>query len=184
MTSNEEQKAALVKEVDDEKIKNVIWNSKEGTAPGPDGLTLSFFKTAWEVVRKEVILAIKHFFQMGKLSIKTNVTFINLVPKVLEANSSKDYRPISLCNLLYKFVTKIIANKLKLVVRSLVRPNQTAFIERRNIMENILVCHEVVRDFERSNHSPAVIMKIDLNKAYDLVAWDFITMVPSHPNIQ
>lgn len=162
MTLSEGEKSILVREVDDEEIKNVIWNSKEGTAPDPDGFSISFFKSAWEVVGKEVIAAIKHFFHTGKLLRETNATFITLIPKVLKADSFKDYKPISLCNLLYKFVTKILANRLKCVVRSLIRPNQTAFIEGRSIVENILVCLEVVKGFERSNHSPAVIMKINL----------------------
>lgn len=59
------------------------------------------------------------------------------------------YKPNALCNLLYKFITKIMANKLKRVINSLIQLNQTTFIEERSIVENILVCHEVVRGFER-----------------------------------
>lgn len=128
---NEDKKTNLVREIDIDEIKNVIWGSKEGTTPGPDGFTLSFFKTAWEVVGNDVIEAIKHFFKSGRLLRETNATFISLFSKVLEADSFKDYRPISLCNLLYKFVTKIMANRLKHVIRSVVRLNQTAFSEGR-----------------------------------------------------
>lgn len=126
------------------------------------------------MVGKEVIIAIQHFFQIGRMLREINATFITIIPKVLEADSFKDYRPISLCNLLYKFITKVLANGLKMVIRLLVRCNQMAFIEGRSIVDNILVCHEVVRGFKRSNHSPTVIMKIDLKKAYDSVSWEFI----------
>lgn len=162
---SKEKKINLVKEVNDEEIKGVIWSSKEGTTPGPDDFTLSFFKYTWEVVGKEVILAVKHFFQSSRLLRETNTTFVTLIPKVLETESLKDYRPISLCNLLYKFITKIMANKLKKVVSSIVRPNQTTFIKGRSIVENIMVCHEVVRGFEIGNHNPVAIIKIDLKKS-------------------
>lgn len=163
--------------MEEEEIKEVIWNGKEGKAPGPDGFTLAFFKATWEVVGKEVMDAIKHFFKSGKLMTEVNATFISLIPKKIDAKGSNDYRPISLCNLLYKFITKIIANRLKKVVSSLVRFNQTAFIQGRSIVENILMCHEVVRGFEMKNNPKAAILKIDIRKAYDSVSWKFINEV-------
>lgn len=110
---SKEQMENLVREVADEEIKNVIWSSKEGTTPGLDDFNLPFFKAAWEIVGKDVTMAIKHFFKAGRLLRETNATFISLIPKTLEVESFKDYRPISLCNLLYKFVTKIRANRLR-----------------------------------------------------------------------
>lgn len=91
-----EEQESLTKKVDDEEVKAVIWNSKEGIAPGPDGFTLSFFKSAWEVVGKEIIQAIKFFFQTGRLLRETNATFITSIPKVLDVDSLKDYRQFSL----------------------------------------------------------------------------------------
>lgn len=133
-----------MEDVTDEEIKGVIWNGKKGKAPGPNGFTLSFFKATWEVVGVDVTTAIKHFFNTGRLLKEVNSTFISLIPKKLEASTFNDYRPIALCNLIYKFITKIITNHLKRVMNALVLPNQSAFIEGHSIMENILLCHEVV----------------------------------------
>lgn len=99
------------------------------------------------------------FFQVGKLS--------------GGSEGFDDFRPISLCNLLYKFITKIMVNRLKKVMGGLVQLNQTTFIEGRSIVENILMCHEVIHGFERKNHAKAIFLKIDLLKAYDSMSWDF-----------
>lgn len=176
----------LMAEVEEEEVKGVIWNGKEGKSPSTDSFTLSFFKAAWEVVGKEVIKAVRYFFKFGKLMTGVNATFISLIPKKLDAINFGDYRPISLCNLLYKFITKIMANRLSKVIKSLVRINQTAFIQGRSIVENVLMCHEVVRGFERKNHSKVVILKIDIRKTYDSVSWDFVkeTMVKMNFSIK
>lgn len=114
------------------------------------------------------------FKKSSRILQQINATFISLIPKKLEVESFDDYQPLALCNLIYKFITKILANWLKPVMILLVRLNQTAFIEGRFIVENILACCEVVRGFERKNHSSASIMKIDLIKAYDSLFWEFI----------
>lgn len=136
----EDHTKSLLEEITDEEIKEVIWNGKEGKVPQPDGFTLCFFKAAWEVVGLDVAVAIKHFLNTGRLLKEVNSTFISLIPKKLEASTFNDYRPIALYNFMYKFITKILANRLKKVMNVLVQPNQTAFIEGRSIVENILLC--------------------------------------------
>lgn len=143
-TLNEDQKTLLEEEVTNEEIEKVIGMSKEGKAFGPNDFTLSFFKAGWEVVGMDVIVATKHYFSTGRFLKEVNYTFISLIPKKLEAASFNDYRPISLFNLIYKFITQIIANCLKRVMNVLVRSNQTIFIEGHSIVENILLYHEVV----------------------------------------
>lgn len=129
-----------------------------------------------------MVEVIKYFFKFGKLKAGTNATFISLIPKKLDVESLNDFRPISLCNLLYKFITKIMSNCLRRVMDTLVRINQTAFIQGRSIVENILMCHEIARGFGRKSHSKSAILKIDLRKAYDSVSWEFIEEVLAKMN--
>lgn len=117
---NEDKKSMLIKEVTEEEIKNVILNGKEGKALGLDGFTLSFFKSAWEIVGPNVIAVVRHFFNTWRLLRETKGTFIYLIPKKIDVVKLSDYRPISLCNLLYKFITNIIVDRLKLVITSFV----------------------------------------------------------------
>ncbi|XP_043699454.1 uncharacterized protein LOC122650189 [Telopea speciosissima] len=85
-----------------------------------------------------------------------------------------EFRPIALCNLLYKFTAKVLASRLKSVVDLLVSENQSAFIHRRSITDNIFLCNEIVRGYDRESHSLIALMKIDIHKAFKSIRWDYI----------
>ena len=85
-----------------------------------------------------------------------------------------DYRPIACCNVLYKVVSKVIANRLKRILPRVVTENQSAFIKGRLLMENVLLASELVKDYHKEVISPRCVMKIDISKAFDLVQWEFV----------
>lgn len=84
------------------------------------------------------------------------------------------YRPISCCNVLYKIISKILTNIIKNALCKLVSPCQSAFIPRRQITDNILLTQELLRGYNWKNEARRVAMKIDIQKAYDTVNWDFL----------
>lgn len=86
----------------------------------------------------------------------------------------KDYRSIACCNMLYKVVSKIIANRLKVVLPSMITENQSAFIKGILLIENVLLATELVKDYHKADISPRCTMKIDISKAFDSVQWDFV----------
>ena len=87
----------------------------------------------------------------------------------------KMFRPISLCTVAYKTVTKIIANRLQLLLPNLIGPNQTSFVPGRHIVDNIVVAQEVVHSMRRKTRRKGFMaIKVDLEKAYDRLWWDFI----------
>lgn len=114
------------------------------------------------------------FFLKGFLPKGLNSTILALVPKTEEAKVMKDYRPISCCNVLYKIISKLIANRLKGVLPKCISLNQSAFIKERLLMENVLLATKIVKDYHREDISPRFAMMIDISKAFDSVQWSFL----------
>ncbi|GJU45307.1 RNA-directed DNA polymerase, eukaryota, reverse transcriptase zinc-binding domain protein [Tanacetum coccineum] len=141
---------------------------------GPDGYTSRFYKSAWRIVGKEASQAVREFFVTGKLLGEVNATPISLVPKILTPGKVSDFRPISCCNVLYKCICKIMTNRIKGVLGTLVNENQSAFIGGRQITDNILLAQELFRGYNRKQNVKKVSFKIDLPKAYDTISWEFL----------
>jgi len=112
-------------------------------APGPDGLHAIFYKKCWEIVGPNVISFVKKAWN-GEVDLKrVNETNIVLIPKVKDPKRLSQYRPISLCNVLYKILSKTIANRLKQFLPRLISEQQSAFVPNRLITDNALVTFEI-----------------------------------------
>ncbi|XP_057426510.1 uncharacterized protein LOC130719933 [Lotus japonicus] len=117
-----------------------------------------------------------------------NETYICLIPKVSKPQTPKDLRPISLCNVLMKIVTKCIANRLKCILPDLVGETQSTFIPGRLITDNALIGMEVFHYMKKKKHGKKgwMALKLDMSKAYDRIEWEFLREVlnsmnfPSH----
>nr|GFA97345.1 RNA-directed DNA polymerase, eukaryota, reverse transcriptase zinc-binding domain protein [Tanacetum cinerariifolium] len=142
--------------------------------PGPDGFTAAFFKDTWDMIGVDVIKAVKEFFTNGRLLKELNHTIIALIPKVNTPARVTDYRPISCCNVLFKCISKIIANRLKGSLKRLVSPNQSAFVPGRCISDNILLTQEIMHNYHLDRGVPRCAFKVYIQKAYDTVDWDFL----------
>lgn len=125
----------LEREVSKDEIKDVIFHMPGYKSSGPDGFTTEFFKEAWPVIGEDVTKVIQSFFAKGFLPKGLNSTILALIPKKVEAKMMKDYRPISCCNVLYKVISKILANRLKSILPKCISLNQSAFIKERLLME-------------------------------------------------
>lgn len=98
---------------------------------------------------------------------------ISLIPKVAKPEMASQSRPISCCNTLYKYISKLLSSRLACVLSEIVNPAQAAFVKGRSLIQNMLVCHDLLRHYKRKT-SPTCLIKIDLTKAYDMVQWDFL----------
>ncbi|PWA72453.1 RNA-directed DNA polymerase, eukaryota, Reverse transcriptase zinc-binding domain protein [Artemisia annua] len=176
-TINTNEAEQMVMEVSDVEIKAAMFDIDENKAPGPDGYTSKFFKKAWHIVGSDVCLAVKEFFQTGKLLGEMNATLISLVPKVPHPNKVADFRPIACCNVVYKCISKILTNRFKEILKTLVNLNQSAFIEGRLIQDNILITQELLKGYDRKSGPKRCCLKIDIAKAYDTVEWNFLRVI-------
>ncbi|GJX71319.1 non-LTR retroelement reverse transcriptase-like protein [Tanacetum coccineum] len=173
----EEDKQSLIKEVNGEEIRKVVFAMPRGKSPGPDGFTIEFFKDTWDVVGKDLLVAVQSFFQLGFLPKGINSTILALIPKKKGAKSMKDYRPISCCNIIYKIISKILANRLKVLLPKFITPNQSAFVKDRLLMENLLLATEIIKDYHKEDITARCAMKVDISKAFDTVQWPFLLNV-------
>ncbi|KAL9239007.1 hypothetical protein vseg_013366 [Gypsophila vaccaria] len=170
----EEHREILHTLVTMDEIKHSLFSIPANKSPGPNGFTSQFFKDAWDVVGLEVSKAILNFFETGQLLTQLNATVITLIPNLDRPSSVKHFRPISCCNVIYKTISKIMGTRLAKVLPRLISRNQGAFIKGRSILENILICQDFVRMYNRSMVSPRCMFKLDLQKAYDSIEWSFL----------
>lgn len=105
---------------------------------------LSFFNNIGRLSKLICSILFIPFFHSGSLFKPLNHTFITLIPKVSFLDQVSHFRPISLCNVIYKVISKILVNRLKPIMDSLIIPFQNAFIKGRNISDNILIAHEIM----------------------------------------
>ncbi|CAN1170357.1 Transposon TX1 uncharacterized 149 kDa protein [Linum perenne] len=103
-----------------------------------------FFKHSWDIISVDVILAVRRFFEKCSLPKYVNSILLALVPKKFNAAEMKDYRIIACCNVIYKVISKVLANRLAKVLPSIINPAQTTFIKGRNIGDGILLAHELL----------------------------------------
>ena len=113
-------------------------------------------------------------FHKEKLDVyRLNYGVITLLPKVQDASRIQQYRPICLLNCLYKWITKVLTIRLELLADKLILKTQSAFLKERNIMNGIMALHEILHETKRKNEVE-VVLKLDFEKAYDKVNWNFM----------
>ncbi|CAN6724151.1 unnamed protein product [Malus baccata var. baccata] len=145
-------------------------------APGPDGFSGCFYQDHWDTVGPDVIKIVKAFWHSGTLLRSLNHTNLVLIPKMKCPKNMSQYRPIALCNVIYKIIAKVLTNRLKRVMPKVIGENQSAFVAGKQIQDNILVVHEALHSLihQKSGDQPGMAIKLDMAKAYDRIEWDFL----------
>ena len=120
---------------------------KENTASGPDGFGVTFYRNCWDTIKGE-LMEMTNDFYLGTLDIARLNSIITLVPKVLEANNVKQFRPICLLNVSFKIFTKLLADRLAKFATKIISPCQTAFIKGRFIVDGTVMLREIVHELQ------------------------------------
>ena len=174
-----EMNQLLTRQVSSEEIRKAAFDVKGSSAPGEDGLTGIFYQRFWHIVGPGLVAEIQNFFQASIMPEGWNHTQISLLPKITNPSRMQDMRPISLCSVQYKIISKILCNRLKLILPDIISETQGAFVSRRIISDNILIAHEMIHGL-RTNTKVAegwMAIKTDMSKAYDRVEWSFLEVL-------
>ncbi|GKU96985.1 hypothetical protein SLEP1_g10165 [Rubroshorea leprosula] len=156
-------------------IKHALFAMKPFKAPGPDGLHAAFFQKYWLILKEKICLEIRDIFNSGFIPESWSASLITLIPKNNNPDFVSHFRPIGLCNTSYKIVTKIIVFRLKNLIGKLISPMQSSFIPGRNGIDNVTLLRDFAFSFKkRKGRQGDMIIKLDLEKAYDCLEWSFI----------
>ncbi|CAL1407561.1 unnamed protein product [Linum trigynum] len=156
-------------------VHKAIFDMKPFQAPGPDGYQAVFYQELWKFVGKSLTDMVIKFFETGSLPEKVSESTLVLIPKVEKPEMVSQLRPISLNNVSLKTITKALTSRLKPLMRKLVSPRQNSFIPGRQTTDNVIVVQEVLHSLhKRRGKKGGLVLKIDLEKAYDRLRWDFL----------
>ncbi|KAK3195320.1 hypothetical protein Dsin_026630 [Dipteronia sinensis] len=114
-----------------EEVMEAVKSCDGNKAPGPDGLNLNFIKVNWDVIKEDVLSFFRKFYKNGSKIKELNNTFLALILKISKPQNMGDYRPISLVGAMYKVLAKVLANRIKKVMESIIEENQMVFIKNR-----------------------------------------------------
>ncbi|CAA7042763.1 unnamed protein product [Microthlaspi erraticum] len=145
----------------------------------PKEQVISWIAAAVAYVPDKITEEIKEIFTSGVVPRSINSTHIRLIPKVPSPKTVAEYRPIALCNVFYKIISKILTSRLQPILPSIISETQTAYVKGRAISDNVLITHEVLHYLKgsRATKHCSMAVKTDMSKAYDRLEWSFIVAV-------
>ncbi|KAJ9686325.1 hypothetical protein PVL29_015292 [Vitis rotundifolia] len=173
---SQEEAGILELPFSEEEILMALRDMNGDKAPGPDGFTMAFWQYCWDFVKEEILEMFMEFHEQNSFLRSLNNTFLVLLPKKGGAEDLGDFRPISLLGGLYKLLAKVLANRIKKVVGKVISSDQNAFVQERQILDASLIANEVI-DYWKKKGVKGLICKLDIEKAYDSINWQFLMRV-------
>ena len=154
-----------------EEVRFAIQQMHPTKAPGTNGMSPIFYQKYWKIVDPDVIECVLIALNSGVLPNGINETYICLIPKVHSPQKITTFRPISLCNVVYKIISKVLANRIKGVLIEVIDESQSAFVPGRLITDNVLVAFKTMHciNQRRKGKEALMVVKLDMSKAYDRV---------------
>lgn len=160
-------------------MKNALFSMHPDKALGLDGLNPAFYQHHWGSIKHDVVNQCLKIISDATLPSQLHDTAIVLILKKRNPEVVSDLRPIALCQVLYKIVAKMLANRLKLILPDLISQHQSAFVPGHLITDNIMLAFEIMHYMKRKTQGKCGVaaLKIDISKAYDRMEWAFLEAI-------
>ncbi len=175
----EAKRLILERRFEKEEIVQVLKDLQGDKAPSPDGFTMAFFQKCWSVVEGDILDFFEEVFTHCKFEKSLNTSFITLIPKKVNALNIRDYRPINLIGSMYKLLSKVLANRFRVVLDGSISNSQNSFVGGCQMLDFVLLANECL-DCHIKSVAPGIICKLDIEKAYDHMHWGSLFYLLSH----
>jgi len=163
----------LLRKVSMQEVEEVVTTMSNGKALGLDGFTIDFYKACWPLLKNEVHALVEESRIQKSILKALNSTFLTLIPKDEGADSPDKFRPISLCNVINKIISKVLANRTKTIFPLLVSQHQSSYVEGRKILDRIIISHELTHSI-KAHRKPRMMMQLDMSKEFDKISWEYM----------
>ena len=172
---NVEEQESLEKDLTFEELKDALTSFADNKSPGEDGFTKEFYEAFFDLLWKDLLNSYNDAFNKGSLSVSQKRGTITLIPKGDENLSDlKNWRPISLLNIDYKILSKVLAKRMEQHLPKLIHSDQTGFVSGRYIGQNIRLLSDIM-EFSESKNFQGILLFVDFEKAFDTLEWSFIS---------
>lgn len=173
---SDEDNMELLRGFTREEVREAVFDMGAEKSPGDDGLNPGFFQRFWNIIGSDVADFCISCIASGRIPDEVNTTLLVLIPKKQTPEQMTDLRPIALCQVLYKIMAKMVANRMKHLLPKLISPYQSAFVAGRQIQDNSIIAYEVLHHMrgKRQGRAGEAALKIDISKAYDRLEWGFL----------
>ena len=173
-TLSEEEKKSCEGLINEEECINALKDFDNNKTPGTDGLPAEFYRFFWPDICHDLLASYNFAFQHGTLSISQRRGMISLIPKKSKDKTLlENLRPISLLNVDYKILTKVITKRIEKVLPTLINSDQTGYVKGRYIGENVRLIYDVIHYMDKSNRKGIAIF-LDFKKAFDSIEWNYL----------
>ena len=151
-------------------------------SPGSDGLSVEFFKTFWHIIGKNLIEVYNYSYGRGELTESQKLGLVSLIYKKGDKADLNNWRPISLLNVDYKILAKVMANRLRKVIGKICNSDQCGYIPGREIGDAIIFTRDVI-EYAQIENKPLIVISLDQTKAFDRLNRDFLFKVLTFFNL-
>ena len=172
-----DQREVLLRPFTLEEVQSAVAGLNGEGAPGPNGLPVLFYKEFWALVKGGVMATLEELRSPQVNMERINKSYLFLLSKRQGAENVNEYRPISLSNSICLILAKVLANRLKEVIKELIGPFQYSFIPGRQLPDSVVMAGEILAAW-KAQGTKGFMWKVDFTKAYDSLDWQFLWVVP------